>query len=201
MRKIICALMMSVFFSSFCFAEDNTPKPYGDDEFPSWAYDLRRTEIITFGSLPFVTIGVSLVYGAALYFNGTLSSFPNPLDKSSDSFNEDQQKNVFMMSIGASCVLGLTDLLVSFIKHKSQQRKRERLEQNIKKIQIEPYFKPLYEEETPLLDADLQKAVDGNSVKEQNGENSADSALQEAARKDDTAAGLKDDAASVKGEN
>ena len=97
MRKIICALMMSVFFSCLCFAEDNTPKPYGEDEFPSWAYDIRRTEIITFGSLPFVTIGVSLVYGAALYFNGTLSSFPNPLDKSSDSFSEDQQKYFFMM--------------------------------------------------------------------------------------------------------
>ncbi|MBO4404342.1 MAG: hypothetical protein J5780_03320 [Treponema sp.] len=143
-------------------AESTAAEPYTEDEFPRWAYDVRRTEIITFGSLPFVTIGVTLCYGTYLYMNGTLNSFPNPLDKSSDSFSTDQQLKILGMSLGASCALGAADLIVSLIKHQKQKNKIRRMEENTKKIQIDPYyFTPLYEleeetvpEENPAVNED-----------------------------------------------
>jgi len=33
--------------------EEHVPEPYAPEEFPAWAHDLRRGEIIFFGSLPF----------------------------------------------------------------------------------------------------------------------------------------------------
>jgi hypothetical protein len=34
-------------------ADEHVPEPYRPEEFPGWALDLRRAEIIFFGSLPF----------------------------------------------------------------------------------------------------------------------------------------------------
>ena len=129
-------------------AESTSAEPYTEDEFPRWAYDVRRTEIITFGSLPFVTIAVTLCYGTYLYMNGTLDSFPNPLDKSSDSFSSGQQLKILGMSVGASCALGAADLIVSLIKSKKKSDRKKKLEENIKKVQVDPYYyTPLYEQE------------------------------------------------------
>jgi hypothetical protein len=33
--------------------EEHVPEPYRPEEFPDWALDLRRAEIVFFGSLPF----------------------------------------------------------------------------------------------------------------------------------------------------
>ena len=41
-------------------ADSHTPLPYGEDEFYTWQKDLRRAEIITFGSLPFGTFRASI---------------------------------------------------------------------------------------------------------------------------------------------
>jgi hypothetical protein len=42
-------------FSAACAAaeEEHVPVPYAPEEFPAWSRDLRRGEIIFFGSLPF----------------------------------------------------------------------------------------------------------------------------------------------------
>ena len=34
-------------------AEEHVPEPYAPEEFPAWSRDLRRAEIVFFGSLPF----------------------------------------------------------------------------------------------------------------------------------------------------
>ncbi len=34
-------------------ADEHVPEPYRPEEFPGWALDLRRAEVIFFGSLPF----------------------------------------------------------------------------------------------------------------------------------------------------
>lgn len=34
-------------------AADRVPEPYRPEEFPAWALDLRRAEVVFFGSLPF----------------------------------------------------------------------------------------------------------------------------------------------------
>lgn len=101
------------------FAEETEVSSYDDIKFPQWVRDLRRTEIITFGSLPFVTLWTTVGY--SLYEYGELR---NPLDKSTDSFTETDQWRVIKISAVTCIALGLADLTINLI---SRARKESRL--------------------------------------------------------------------------
>jgi hypothetical protein len=112
-----------LFFSIFSlvilapsFSQTITPQiePYTKDEFPQWARDLRRTEIVTLGSLPFVTLTATLGFGIVRWANG--GSVPNPLDKSASGYSQDEQIQILLISAGTSVALGLTDLTINLIK-------------------------------------------------------------------------------------
>ena len=128
------------------FAEESAVSGYDDINFPQWAKDLRRTEIITFGSLPFVTLWTTVGY--SLYEYG---EFRNPLDKNTDSFTEDDQWKIIKISAATCVALGLTDLTINLIR-RSQKEKR------LKKLRdMQPYtvsaekeraIPKIYEEET-----------------------------------------------------
>lgn len=144
MKKIIaiffCLILIFNFplFSQSTSSSSTSPAPYTKEEFPSFLHDLRRAEIITFGSLPFVTLGVTLGYGAYGYFSGEFSSFPNPLDKGAESFSSWQQAKIFGASLGISVALGLLDYGITLIKrHRKSKRERALLERS-KQIQIIP---------------------------------------------------------------
>ena len=125
-RKIIFVLFLFLFSFNNIYSQSNTNHvPYEEDEFPLWAKDLRRAEIISLGSLPFVTIGVSLGYGAIHYFSGKTDTFPNPFNKSSNVFTSDQQLQIFGISVGVSCLIGLTDYIVSVTKRNKLEKKDE----------------------------------------------------------------------------
>jgi preprotein translocase subunit SecE len=131
-RTIAVALAL-VFFAGHCWGADvkptPVPEPYTKDSFPQWARDLRRTEIITFGSLPFVTLsvtlGFSLVRFAAHDFD--MGYFPNPLAKNTDSagLSTNDQMMILGMSAAISVAFGLTDLIVTRAK-RSAERKGQR---------------------------------------------------------------------------
>lgn len=48
---VVCLLACSA--AGAAAEEEHVPVPYGPEEFPAWSQDLRRGEIIFFGSLPF----------------------------------------------------------------------------------------------------------------------------------------------------
>jgi hypothetical protein len=50
-RAAACLLALSA--AALLAEEAHVPEPYAPEEFPAWAHDLRRAEIIFFGSLPF----------------------------------------------------------------------------------------------------------------------------------------------------
>jgi len=60
-KKVIAVvLLICICFSAFSLDMKNA-QPYSDDEFPKWSLDLRRGEIIFFGSLPIAYAMTSLV--------------------------------------------------------------------------------------------------------------------------------------------
>lgn len=64
-KKIIAVLLLlCVSFSVFSLDMKNA-EPYEKDEFPKWAVDLRRSEIIFFGSVPFTYTATSLIANKA----------------------------------------------------------------------------------------------------------------------------------------
>jgi len=130
------ALFVLIFFSFGVFAEEkHTPEPYKDDEFPSWTIDLRRSEIVTFGSLPFVTLGATIGYSVFRYAaNGFNSDYlPNPLAKSSAAanLNSDEQIGIFLTSGIISLVIGIVDYIISRFERRraDEQSEYERIRQ------------------------------------------------------------------------
>lgn len=109
--SLISFVLIFLFVPHGLFAADSSSaKNYDDINFPQWVRDLRRTEIITFGSLPFVTLWTTVGY--SLYAYG---EFRNPLDKSTDGFTEDDQWKIIKISAASCLALGLTDLSINLI--------------------------------------------------------------------------------------
>ena len=146
-RRIVAALVCAAFLSTAVFAEakseDTTPVPYEKEEFPQWAHDLRRAEIITLGSLPFVLLRSTIVYSFWRYYDNDYSSsyFPNPLSKTSEGagLDTDEQKMLLATSAAISVGIGLTDFVIQLFRRHSKKSKERRLQREAEKnIQIEP---------------------------------------------------------------
>lgn len=49
-------------------------EPYEENEFPPWARDLRRAEIIAFGSFPVALLATRLLYGFGRFFAASIAA-------------------------------------------------------------------------------------------------------------------------------
>lgn len=115
-KMIIClTVLISLFVSLPAYADSKstTPEPYNTEEFPQALKDLRRFEIITLGSMPFVMLDCNMVYSGVLYAQGKTQSF-NPLNTS--NYSTKQQIGLILTSLSISCGIGLTDFAVNKIK-------------------------------------------------------------------------------------
>lgn len=131
-RFVFLLLVFSLLFNSFCFAE--TAEPYDTSELPESLLDLRRFEIVTLGSLPFVMLDSTLAYSTYRFaVEGTGS--PTPF-ASSSNFSTDEQMGLVLTSLGISVGIGLTDLIIRIIK-RGVSNKRIKKESG-KDIQIIP---------------------------------------------------------------
>ena len=140
-KKIISIFILLVFSCGIVFSAEPTVtiEPYTKEQIPNWAKDLRRTEIITLGSLPFVTIGVTMGYSFYRVFSNDMnfSYFINPLSSSaSASLTEKEQKGLIFSSLGISALIGITDLTINFIQRKISEKKEVELEKG--SVIIEP---------------------------------------------------------------
>ena len=73
-RVSACALWLILCCSLVASAQQTPPltnspdaEPYEDDEFPRWALDLRRAEIVAFGSLPLTLLASRMLYAIGRY--------------------------------------------------------------------------------------------------------------------------------------
>lgn len=135
MKKLVLLLCMLSFFAAPLCAEDTT---YADINFPQWAKDLRRTEVITFGSLPFVTLWTTVGYSLAVY-----GEFHSPLDKSSSGFDTDDQKRIIGIAAATSLGLGLFDLAFTLIRRNIKAKKARNVRPD--EVQIIPMSQELRE--------------------------------------------------------
>lgn len=106
---------------------------------PQWVKDLRDTEIITFGSLPFVTLGVSIGYSIYVLAKNNFDStyFVNPF-AASDSYSSSEQVGILVASSCISVGIGLTNLAINLVKRGIEKKQNQTiLEQNIKIVEIE----------------------------------------------------------------
>jgi len=111
-KRVIASLLACVMmFSSFAeTASTETAAPYIAEEFADWQRDLRRAEIISFGSLPFVSFMTTFVYDTFRYVSrlssgtSTTGYEPWPFKNASTAvaLTEDEQKGILWASIGVA---------------------------------------------------------------------------------------------------
>lgn len=150
---LCCSLMAS--FPLSAADPTVTIEPYTKDEFPSWLHDMRRAEIVSLGSLPFVTLGVTLGYSLYRYFSHDMNPdyFPNPFAKSSSGarLTTDEQLGILFTSLGVAAVVGITDFTISSIQRHKQNKAYQELNRGAVEII------PLDEETVPQDDFPAQE--------------------------------------------
>lgn len=119
------------------------PVPYDPNEFSTWQKDLRRAEIISFGSLPFVTFMASIYYDVYRYYeHGQQSAYrPWPFKDNDTAIatSEDSQKSIILMSVGISLGVALFDYGFRAIRREIRNKKAEKEHQLAPEpIKIEP---------------------------------------------------------------
>lgn len=137
MKSKIRIFLLSIFFSLIafnCFGETKTAEPYNDDEFPQGLQDLRRFEIITLGSMPFITLDASIAYNTYKYFDGQTEKY-HPL--ATTNYSQKEMENIIISSICISTTIGLTDYIIRIIKRNKAKKVLKNSNQEIQISQIE----------------------------------------------------------------
>lgn len=117
MKKGVLFLCFICFSLSILWA-DESPEPYQKDEFKPWMHELRRSEIITLGSLPFTTLTTSLGYSFYRYAAHNYDSdyIPNPFSPAQASLSVEEQKQILLISLSASLLVGIIDFTIRMVK-------------------------------------------------------------------------------------
>lgn len=123
-KILFFSICLNLFSPLFAESTDTTPEPYKEEEFPQGLKDLRRFEIITLGSLPFVTLDTTLVYSTIRYAQHDFSAEYKPNIFSKSSFSTDEQKGIILSSIGISVGIGLTDYFVQLAKRSKKKKQK-----------------------------------------------------------------------------
>ena len=112
-------------------------EPYNLSEFPQWTKDLRRLEIVSLGSVPFVMFAVATVFSSYQYFSGATQQFINPFARS--SYSEGDQMKIFFFSLGTGAFIGLSDLTINIIKRRIERKKAMRIKAAEDQIIVVPF--------------------------------------------------------------
>ena len=142
-KSLVAVILFFRLYASIFSAETNTPVPYGPAEFPEWQKDLRRAEILSFGSLPFVTFFSSIYYDVYRYFSheGQEGYLPWPMKNAESAIplTEDEQKTIFFSAIGISIGVAIVDFSWRAIRRSKDNRTIEKKKRNeISPITIVP---------------------------------------------------------------
>lgn len=147
MNRRFAAFALMIAFLAPLGAETTTdthePVPYEKNEFPDWIKDLRRAEIITFGSLPFITFSASIYYDIYRYYDHDKESGyePWPFKKSDTAvaLSEDEQKRLVVISACISVGVAVFDYGFRAVRRAIRNKRAEREHQLIvDPITIEP---------------------------------------------------------------
>lgn len=149
MKRFLCFLLIFSVFSTFvpqsAYCEESTePEPYEKEEFPQWALDLRRFEIVSLGSIPFAMIGVTIAYGAIEVNRGNMDSIPNPLNPS--SLDESEQLKILGLTVCTGLAIGLVDYTVNLIIRHNKKKRLERINA-AKQVNVVPFVENTEPEE------------------------------------------------------
>lgn len=126
-RSLLIVLIAALLGSSFLSAqalppqEPLMPEEYDPEEFPLWAYDLRRYEVIAIGSYPITFFATSLIYDFSLF---AANDFSPQYSMGSQRSGSD----IGIIVGSAACVsllIATVDLIINTSKRKKQESEKD----------------------------------------------------------------------------
>jgi len=117
MKKISVFLIILILFSFFTLSGESLPdyEPYEEDEFPGWAHDLRRGEIIFFGTIPFTFFATDLYFDIYRYASSNFNPDTAPAlfgNTTPHVLTKDEKLQIIYISVIFSSFLALIDYLL-----------------------------------------------------------------------------------------
>ena len=97
------------------------PLPYQEVEFPDWAWDVRRLEVIFFGSVPLTYILTNLVYDVSIYAS---HDFDNEY-RMGTARTQDDIKFMLTTSLYISGGIAITDFILGKVIEFRENRNKE----------------------------------------------------------------------------
>jgi hypothetical protein len=130
---LICLLLP--FFSVMAYAEEakkteiyKEPQPYKDEEFPQWLKDLRRAEIIFFGSLPFSLLASLEGYEITRYLIHDSDPIYSPWpfkNPQSPPYTIEESFTVIAGALVISGIIAFTDYLIGKMTYRDEEKLRQ----------------------------------------------------------------------------
>jgi hypothetical protein len=130
---LMCLLFLAAFSPLSAQSSSSSPAlpstQFDTSEFPQWAKDLRRGEIVAFGSFPFAfffaTISMDLYRSAAHDWDRRYAPWPAKPAGSID-MTQDEQVLTLCLAAGGAVLIALTDYAIERYKRsKAEKRSRE----------------------------------------------------------------------------
>jgi hypothetical protein len=118
-------LMAGVLFAQSSTNGSKAAIKYDPAEFPLWARDVRRFDVITFGAFPFAFFTTTLIMDSVRYFqhDQNLKYAPWPLKPvGAIEMTTDEKFKVVGISAALAAGVALTDFIVIRIKRSKQKK-------------------------------------------------------------------------------
>ena len=122
-RRITLFLYVLLCFSSLSLChgqeEPQDPEPYQEHEFPTWAWDIRRWDIIFIGTFPFTMFYSTLIFQMSRYIQSGFEEelVPAPFGGLRSIPLEDKEKRGILISaLSMSAVIAFADLIINKIQ-------------------------------------------------------------------------------------
>jgi hypothetical protein len=156
MKKIffagfIFSLLLTPCFRAEAQSSNSSSSPttivFDISDLPQWVKDMRRWDIIAFGSFPFSMFVVTFATDMFRWSNANGMDFsemgrryaPWPLKTAGNTMTNDEYTRTFLIAAGLSAVIALVDLIIVKIKQNDERRRIESLPSGTVNIDRRPY--------------------------------------------------------------
>jgi len=124
-RIAVCFLFLAFLFVFSLPAQETTPEPYEEKEFPAWMWNLRRGEIICIGSFPFTMFFTNIGFQIVRYFQSDLESefVPVPFGGvGTVSLEEGDKKRILITAVSLSAAIAVSDFIIGKILDRDERQ-------------------------------------------------------------------------------
>lgn len=121
MKKILLTVVIILIFSGLSYSEESVDyTPYNQSEFPGWALDLRRFEVVFFGTIPFSFLYTTTGYSIYTYASHNWDSSYAPAllgNKTPPVLTTGEKLQVLTIALGVSATAAIVDFIIGKINH------------------------------------------------------------------------------------